>query len=138
MSKRTIFGAHVAVDAPNSPDDQASGRLAHVLGPTTDGARPLVPVSSCRNYSEAIETAQRFEANRLARIATVKAFDLIDEATDERVMRSLSESNVYVTAYGSLLAGELAVSDLDVGQRTRKRYALSGGKPTVYAIERVS
>lgn len=66
---RTIFGAHVAVDAPNTSDDKASGRLAHVLGPTVSNPAALVPVSSCRSYSEAIETARRFEENRLARLA---------------------------------------------------------------------
>lgn len=81
---RTIFGAHTAVDAPNTLDDKASGRLAHVLGPTLSNPSALVPLSSCRNYGEAIETARSFEANRLARLEK--------DAKEERETNARSEA----------------------------------------------
>ena len=50
----------------------------------------------------------------------------------------LSEGNVYVRTYGTVLPGEKQPTELNVGESTRKRYALSGQKPTVYRLLRVA
>lgn len=67
-----------------------------------------------------------------------KRFDLVTEADDSRVMRDLAVGNVYISAYGKVVKGEKNVEELEVGERTRKTYALSGQKPTTYAIERTA
>jgi len=50
----------------------------------------------------------------------------------------VGEGNVYITTYGTVVRGEKAVSDLAVGESTLKRYCLSGSRPTVYRILRLT
>ena len=65
-------------------------------------------------------------------------FRIIDDKNDSIVLGGdVTEDNVYVRTYGALLPGEKLPTDLQVGESTRKRYALSGQKPTVYRILRV-
>lgn len=68
-----------------------------------------------------------------------KTFRLIDDADGSVVLGGdVSERNVYIAAYGSVLPGEKLPGELEVGESTRKRYALSMTRPTVYRILRVS
>ncbi len=66
-----------------------------------------------------------------------KRFVVLDGSDQNVLGGEVSEANAYIAAYGALLAGHPPVSDLAVGESTRKRYALSGQKPTVYRILRV-
>lgn len=68
----------------------------------------------------------------------MKTFRILNGYDENVLGGDVGEENVYIRAYGSVLRGECAVSDLDVGESTRKRYALSGQKPTVYRILRVT
>lgn len=67
-----------------------------------------------------------------------KLFRILDDRTGETVLGGdVSGENVYIRTYGTIVEGEPAVDSLAVGESTLKRYALSGGKPTVYRILRV-
>ena len=63
-------------------------------------------------------------------------FNLVKDGTNEVVLGPVSEDNVYIRAYGSVLAGYKLPKDLAVGETTRVRYSLSMGKPTVYMVVR--
>lgn len=67
-----------------------------------------------------------------------KMFRILDGKDDLVLGGDVSEDNVYVRVYGSTLRGEKRPTDLAIGESTRKRYALSGQKPTVYRILRIS
>jgi hypothetical protein len=68
----------------------------------------------------------------------VKRFRIIDDRDGSSVLGGdVSENNVYIRTYGALLPGETPIADLAVGESALKRYALSGGKPTVYRVLRV-
>lgn len=63
---------------------------------------------------------------------------LLNDSTGEDVVGgALSEDNAYVSSYGALLPGEKRPNALAVGESTRKTYALSGARPTVYRLTRV-
>lgn len=66
-----------------------------------------------------------------------KRFRLLDGFEDV-LGGDVSEENVYIKTYGSVLAGEKLVSELAAGEHTFKRYALSGQRPTTYKILRVA
>lgn len=66
-------------------------------------------------------------------------YRILDDRDGSDVLgATVSGDNVYVRAYGRLLHGEKRPEDLLVGESTRKRYNLSGQRPTVYRILRVS
>jgi hypothetical protein len=69
-----------------------------------------------------------------------KLFRILDDRDGTSVMGEvpLPEGNVYIAGYGAILPGEKPIADLDVGESTYKKYALSGQKPTVYRILRVA
>jgi len=69
---------------------------------------------------------------------SVKMFRILDGKDDSILGGDVAEGNAYVSAYGSVIRGEKSPTDLAIGESTRKRYALSGQKPTVYRILRVS
>jgi hypothetical protein len=51
----------------------------------------------------------------------------------------LGLDNVYIAIYGSRPEGSKAPGELEIGEEIRNvRYALSGQKPTLYTIRRVS
>ena len=68
-----------------------------------------------------------------------KMFKLLKTVDDSDVLGGeVGEDNVYIKTYGSVLPGEKLPADLEVGETTLKEYRLSGQKPTVYKIVRVS
>ena len=70
---------------------------------------------------------------------TEKMFRIIDDRDDSVVTGAdVGEGNAYISAYGALVKGQKPWRELEVGESTLKRYALSGTKPTVYRILRVS
>lgn len=67
----------------------------------------------------------------------MKKFSIQDEnANVVAGMSDLSEDNVYVSTYGSLLPGHKKPSELEVGELCKKKYSLSGQKGKVYVIVR--
>lgn len=66
-----------------------------------------------------------------------KQFQLRDDTDGTDVLGRVSEDNVYIKTYGTVVEGKQP-KDLEVGESTLKRYALSGTRPTVYRITRVS
>jgi len=68
----------------------------------------------------------------------MKAFRIQTLDTGQDVLGgTVGEDNAYIRAYGAVVAGYPAVEDLEIGEVTRKEYALSGQKRTTYAIVRV-
>ncbi len=67
-----------------------------------------------------------------------RVFRVLDGNDSNVLGADVGIDNVYIRTYGSIVRGEKAIDDLAVGESTRKRYALSGQKPTVYRILRVS
>jgi hypothetical protein len=68
-----------------------------------------------------------------------KMFRLQSLTTAEDVLGgAVTEDNVFIAAYGSVLPGYKHPSKLGVGETTRKKYALSGQRPTTYIIVRES
>jgi hypothetical protein len=69
----------------------------------------------------------------------MKTFRLQDERGDTVAgIDGASIENPYVGSYGKLLPGQKPVAELEVDEFCRKEYSLSGGKPTVYVVVRVS
>lgn len=54
----------------------------------------------------------------------------------EIVLRDITENNAYLTAYGKVTRGGAPVGDLLVDEVTYREFALSGQKPTTYAVVR--
>ena len=68
-----------------------------------------------------------------------KMFKLVRTYDDADVLGGeVEEDNVYIKTYGSVLPGHKLPADLEVGETTLKEYRLSGEKPTVHKIVRVS
>lgn len=68
----------------------------------------------------------------------MKKFKLVNPGTDEDVLGgAVTEDNVYIKTYGSRLADQKPVAELEVGESSLHRYKLSGQKATVYQIVRV-
>ncbi len=66
-----------------------------------------------------------------------KRFMITSRETGEDVLGGpVGEGNCYVRAYASPLKGEPAVSALKVGESTRAKFTLSGGRG-VYTITRI-
>lgn len=88
----------------------------------------------CEARLKALEEIQTMETVA----ASTKKFKLVRPGTDEDVLGgAVTEDNVYVKTYGSRLTGEKSVAELEVGEGSLHRYALSGQKATVYMIVRV-
>lgn len=67
----------------------------------------------------------------------MKRFIMKDQKGEKVVGAVLTEDNVYISTYGKVEKGCKRPVDLEVGETTRKVYALSGQKPTTYWITRV-
>lgn len=67
-----------------------------------------------------------------------KRFRVLDGNGSNVLGGDVGQDNVYVRTYGAIVEGEKSIDSLAVGESTRKRYALSGQKPTVYRILRVA
>jgi hypothetical protein len=65
-----------------------------------------------------------------------RRFRLQDDRGDDVLGGAVTINNVFVSIYGTLVGGP-APDKLAVGDSCKKRYALSGQKPTVYTIVRV-
>jgi len=65
-----------------------------------------------------------------------RRFRLQDARGEDCLGGAVTIDNPYISAYGALVGGP-KVEDLAVGDCCKKRYALSGQKPTVYTIVRV-
>lgn len=68
-----------------------------------------------------------------------KLFKLVEPGNDQPIygFDRMPVENPYIGAYGALLKGQKPLHDLEIGEGSLKRYALSGQKPTVYKIVRV-
>lgn len=65
-------------------------------------------------------------------------FRLVSPGTNDDVLgHEVEESNAYISLWGVRLNGEKPVANLEVGEGSLHRYAMSGQKPTVYKIVRV-
>jgi len=65
-----------------------------------------------------------------------KKFQILDQQGSDVLGGSVSGFNVYISSYGTLIAGK-PPGELEVDETCTKRYALSGQKPTDYYIKRV-
>lgn len=67
-----------------------------------------------------------------------KMYELRNQRGEDVLGGSVSEDHVYIAIYGELVDGCKHWKDLEVGESTRKVYALSGAKPTTYHLVRVA
>jgi hypothetical protein len=68
----------------------------------------------------------------------MKRFRLQTETGEDVLGGEVGEDNVYISTYGTLEPGSSPPGELLVDEFCKKRYALSGQKPTVYVIVRTS
>lgn len=119
-------GAEVEVRASNLPG---------AWGPCVEFARVDDPHGPITRTCLGLDPA--FDGSASVVLPTQKRFRILNGSDEDVLGGAVGEGNAYLAAYGSLVRGEKPVGELEVGESTRKRYALSGQKPTVYRILRV-